>query len=258
MSELSRAVPRLMPVRFHCSHDSMQFSDSASQMRHDAVTIFARARKRNDLWVTGTEAGQSTLRDILHDVANEYGYTFYVKGDCWVAVLRSDIVNGSTDRGYVQVLKSSEGFGKHTDRGIVWFSWESEKLKTRVTVGVAHYLTHGRNPGDPNFDENNEMARAVGDWAKEHGKGHNFVFYAGDQNIVDRVADTFRGEELTSFWDELGKWENTGHGNIDVLATFNKDKRVKAVAINALNDSEFKLNADHYRVEGTLEALVAA
>jgi hypothetical protein len=234
----------------------MQFSDSPSQMRHDAHTIFARAKKRGELWVTGTEAGQAVLRDILHDAANKHGFIFYVRGDCWIAVMRADIVGGTLKHDYEQFLKSSDGVGRHTDRGVVWVSWVSVTLEGRVTVGTSHYLTKGRRSGDPNYDENNEMTQGVGEWAQEHGKGKALVFYAGDQNVVDRVADTFRGEDLTSLWDELGKWENTGHGNIDVIATYNKDKRVTAASIDALKDSDFKLHADHYRVEGTIEVLI--
>src|SRR5690606_34500732 len=130
-------------------------------------------------------------------------------------------------------------------KGLVHVSFESSNEDLgRVAVGAAHYLTDARRPSSPYWVWNEKLGEEIGKWAREEGKGPALVFYGGDQNMADRrndepQGDTFFGEPLTSTWDELRKWENTGHGTIDVIATYNKDGRVSALRTNALNDREF-------------------
>ena len=57
------------------------------------------------------------------------------------------------------------------------------------------------------------------------------------------------GGPLTSAWDELGIYQNTGHGNIDVIASYDRDRRVRAEHIQAFPDSDFPLATDHFLVE---------
>lgn len=228
-------------------HCSMQYSDTPDQMNADANAIFARAAKRDVGWVTGTEAGQPALRAALKSACEKYGFRFYVHADSWVAVSRERI-DGNFETGFEPVLQSTEGAGRHTDRDLVWASWD-DKYIGHVTVGTIHYLTHGRKKGDPNYELNLRICRAIADWGRVAGAGKSLVFYGGDQNIVDRDNDTFAGAPFTSAWDELGHWESTGHGNIDVIASYDEDVRVEAAYCRALDDAEFKLNADHYPVE---------
>lgn len=75
---------------------------------------------------------------------------------------------------------------------------------------------------------------------------------ADDRNNEPQ-GDTFFGQPLTSAWDELNRHESTGHGNIDVIASYNKDGRVKALDIVALDDKEFFLHTDHFLVEATFQ-----
>jgi hypothetical protein len=94
------------------------------------------------------------------------------------------------------------------------------------------------------------LAQAIGALAEEKGAGNALVFYGGDQNIVDRTYDTFLGQaDLTSCWDELQRWENTGHGNIDVIASYDRDGRVRCLKATVLDDTEFPLFTDHWYVE---------
>jgi hypothetical protein len=65
----------------------------------------------------------------------------------------------------------------------------------------------------------------------------------------DRKTDTFFVAPMTSAWDELDKYENTGHGPIDVIASYDHDGRVKAKYIRALDDKEFSLHTDHFLIE---------
>jgi hypothetical protein len=232
----------------------MQFSDDVVQMVHDADAIFARERSRGARWGTGTEAGDDALRRALRAAARRNGYRFTVDRDVWVAVDEAVIEPGSWKTGFELALESFEGTGKHTDKGVAWAQWDDVDLG-QVTVGAGHYLTRGRPSGKgeyrENLDENLRFARVIGDFGREHGKGSALVFYNGDQNIVDRIDDTFLGEDFTSSWDELGRYENTGHGNIDVLASWDHDGRVSAGAVRALDDSEFRLFTDHFLVEGS-------
>lgn len=228
-------------------HCSMQFSDNPDEQRHDTDAILARAAKRGVAWITGTEAGAATMRAALKSSCEKYGYRFYVQGDCWVAVEKARIT-GNYQTGWEPVIGSKEGSGKHTDRGIAWVSWADRDLGD-VTVGASHFLTNGRREGDVNYELNLEMCAEIKKWGREHGAAKALVFYGGDQNTVDRIADTFAGAPFTSAWDELGQWESTGHGNIDVVASYDEDVRVEAAYIRALDDSEFKLFADHYPVE---------
>ena len=123
----------------------------------------------------------------------------------------------------------------------------------QVSVGVSHYMTHGRKPSDEYYNANTKLTRAIGEWGKEHGKGRKLAFYAADANIVDRTDDVFRGAPFTTLADELKDHQNTGHGAIDVIASYNADKRVKGTYWRVLDDKEFPLTTDHFLCEGGFE-----
>jgi hypothetical protein len=256
-------------------HASLQFSDRPAQQEQDIKDLFARARKRGVWFITGTEAGPGAepTGELLLSAGAAAGYRVWVPSehrgpgrstDCWVAVDSSRIKKGSWKKGYEPVIPGSKHlyaaagisaeFPKWGPKGIVWVSFENEDIG-ETSVGAAHYLTKGRGPkGQPikgidHFHWNKELAAAIGDWAREHGKGRAIVFYGGDQNIVDRTEDTFFGQPLTSAWDELDRYENTGHGNIDVIASYDADGRVEAKAVRALDDTEFFQHSDHFVLE---------
>lgn len=251
----------LRPVRVRAAHVSMQHSDTATEMRADAVRLFRRERSRGAWWVTGTEAGGGSLRDALESAARRFDYRLHVRRDVWVAVAKERVAGGSWETGFEEAVDHTEGRGKHGDIGVAWASF-SDHMLGRISVGCSHFLTKGRPVGPArmrvNLDHNREAAAVVGRWGVERGKGSALAFYAGDQNIVDTgrhaKADTFLGEaEFTSAADELGRWENTGHGAIDVLASFDRDRRVSAVETYVLDDREFFLNTDHFLVEAAFD-----
>lgn len=259
LREMRIPTPKPEPVyqTLKMAHASMQFSDTDAQMEADAVALFARARRKGWGWLTGTEAGgekAKPLPRLLRREARENGYTFHIERSVWAAV-SEDLATTEPTSSWHPAIRASEGNHTHMERGVLAVEFPTEL--GRISVGVSHYLTQGRRPGDPNYALNTRLARAIGDWAMEAGAGKGLAFYHGDQNIVDRTDDTFRGEPLTSLWDELSKWRNTGHGNIDVIATYDADARVEAKAIRALDDERFKLNTDHFLVEGavTVKAL---
>lgn len=254
--------------RLRFAHASMQFSDSTRQKDHDARVVFTRGYHI----ITGTEAGPGASADLrlaLHRHARANGYRLFIPGrptDCWVAVDR-DLITGGWEKAYEPVipgsgsLDQSAGGRRWGPKGVVSVGFDTEDLG-HISVAAAHYLTGGRRPGPAgthggvdHYAWNTRLAHAIGEWAKEAGKGKALAFYGGDQNIVDRTDDTFRGAPLTSAWDELGKYENTGHGNIDVIASYDRDGRVSWKSIRALDDRELFLHTDHFLVEAVAEVV---
>lgn len=247
------APPKPTGLIVDCMHASMQFSDNPRQHKADANRIFARAQKIGARWITGTEAGPGSdgLGEILSAVADLTGYRFYTvsKTDGWIAVKKSFIASGWKGA-YHELFPGKAHL--HSSRGILSVEFNTVHLG-HVTIGTGHYLTHGQVKGDPFYPQNLVYAAAIGTWGRNAGRGSKIVFYGGDQNTQDRSVDTFRGQPFTSLWDELHTYESTGHGVIDVIASYNGDNRVKGHSINALTDAEFPLNTDHFLVEGAFE-----
>lgn len=238
-------------------HISLQFSDDKDATSEDVHRVFKRARDRSVAWITGTEAGQEETRRALKHAADQFRYHLHIAGDVWVAVDRNLVVNGSWEHGWMKAIDASQGTGTHGDRGICWVSFRTTNHLGRITVGASHYLTNGAVPGDPNYRLNTDLTRAIGRWGRAHGAGRGKVFYGGDQNIQDREYDTFRGQPFTSLADELRHWETTGHGNIDVLASYDRDGRVRGKYVRSLDDAQFPLHSDHYLVEGGFRVIPA-
>lgn len=271
-------------MKVRVAHSSLQYSDSPSQHTSDIEKLFKRANLRRYGWITGTEAGPgaNNTSDELERVGREHGYHMYVpsagKGqgwatDCWLGV-RKDLISGNWEDGFDPIIPGSKElyadlnpepkFPRWGPKGLVRAAFDCDALQGRVNICAAHYLTGGRNPdhstvhGVDHFAWNGKLAEAVGAWAKEVGHGRNLAFYAGDQNMADAKndqpqGDTFYGEPLTSLADELKDWQNSGHGPIDVIASYNRDGRVTGANFRVFDDSEFKLETDHFLLEGVFE-----
>lgn len=270
--------------RLRVAHIAMQFNDTDQQHTSDIEKVFHREKMRKCAWIAGTEAGPGSgnTGEELVQVAKANGYVPWVPAEMakghgrasgqWIAVRKDLIVPGTYDKGFISAIPGSqelyqkEGLDPDLNprwgpRGLVWVKFEIAGLG-EFNVGCGHYITKGRNPGAQSvfhgidhYKWNNVLAKTIGDWAEEVGKGSALAFYSGDQNKLDnknseKQGDTFNGAPLTSTWDELKKYESTGHGPIDVLATYNRDGRVKALTTRALDDREFPLATDHYLLEG--------
>lgn len=235
-------------------HISMQFSDTPEQMRADAEAIFSRAKKKHVAWITGTEAGRGAdpLRSLLKEAADQNGYRFWMGSgsDTWFAVSRDLIDSGWEAYKGPPVIPGKAG--QYTTKRVTSVSFTNDKLG-RITVIAGHYLTKGKPSKDPelsqNLEENRRLAIAIGEHAKLMGAGTGLVWYGGDQNISDRLEDTFFEQPLTTAGDELGVWPGTGHGPIDVIASYDPDVRVTAESFDALRDREFFLHSDHFWIE---------
>lgn len=230
-------------------HHSGQFSDSDRQHEHDAEVVFSRDAD----WFTGTEAGEDPMRTIYREAAHDHGCTFFQFKSNWIAIRESLIKKHSYKTFQQTVVDNSQVIGPGHDLNYVGASFVNENLG-QVTVIGSHYATKGTPSGRDaehrrNLAVNKVLAEAIVKAIEEYGQGRAIAFYGGDQNIVDTINDTFFGGDVTSAWDELGRYENTGHGNIDVIATYDKDKRVTALSAQAFDDSEVRLASDHFLIE---------
>jgi hypothetical protein len=236
-------------------HASLEVFDSTAQKTVDVAKIFDRAARRDVAWITGTEAGEDPLKSIVRTAAATHGYTFALYKGNFVCVRKSFLKTGSYGHGGHTVVDNDEVFGPGHDLNYVWAEFDHKTLG-HITVVGSHYATKGRQ-GDVtplyrrNTEENLRLATAIGKFMVKQGEGAALSFYGGDQNDTDKLQDTFFGQPVTSLWDELQHYETTGHGPIDVIASYDRDGRVKGASINALNDREFSLHSDHYLVEGS-------
>lgn len=274
-------------MRVRVAHVSMQYSDGPSQHTADLTKVFDRAVARKVAWVTGTESGPGAndTSDEIVRIAREHDYRPWVPSagkhdhpgwatDAWLAV-RKDLITDNWEEHFTEAIPGSAEvyrdagikaeFPKWGPRGLVTVGFDCAALQGRINLCAAHYLTHAHKQGaDPethgidHWKLNEKLAQAVGDWAVKVGHGHDLAFYAGDQNMSDQKndapeGDTFMGEPFTSLADELKDWQSTGHGPIDVIASYNRDRRVTGVNFQAFNDREFSLNTDHFYLEGVFD-----
>lgn len=231
------------------AHFSLQHSDPTSQKQHDAVKIFSR----NYAAIFGTEAGEEDTKRVLRVAAHNAGYMLFIRLGNWVCVRRNLIMPNTYRTGYKVFVDNDELTVKQYHLNAVWAQCTMKNIG-KVTFIASHYSIKGRPDAKTaeyrqNLEANKKLAHGIGDLADKMGAGSALVFYGGDQNIIDKKNDTFFGESLTSAWDELKRWENTGHGNIDVIASYDKDRRVRAKYIRALDDKEQFMYTDHFPVE---------
>ena len=242
-------------VRITMAHDSLQFSDTRDQKLEDVADVFDRADALGAWWVTGTESGDQPLSGIVKREARRHGFRLHRNRGNWIAVRRDKITPGTYRTGVVFVAHRDEFEGRGRDRAFPWVKFTNVDVGT-IAVAAGHYPTKGKRPGDPNHHINRRYAAKLGAWARRHGKGKALAFYQGDQNMPDDKVDTFLGQPLTTCWDELGKYPGTGHGVIDVIASYDKDGRVSCSWARALNDRQFHQHSDHFHIEAGYDVRV--
>lgn len=238
-------------VDLDCVFAPQQFSDTKEQKKKDVKKLF-KVYRHCDI-IAGTESGEEPLRSLVRNFGEKAGFKVYLVRGHWIAVNERIISPRGWQQRYVPVLESFQGKGKHTDRGLALVRFDHLLTGDQITVTAGHYLTQGGRAGDPNWDWNGRYAKAIGRTAKAEAKGHGVFIYMGDQNTEDRLFDTFKGEPITSVWDELKKYPKT-HRNrtIDVIATYDKDKRMKAIKAWVENDKDRFFHFDHFVTRATL------
>lgn len=247
-----------MAAHITLQHSSMEFSLTPKQHEHDAKAVFTLD---SDV-ITGTESGHTnSLFRQIPDAGHAAGYWVWVHpyGE-WVAVAHS--FGKVTDHGFIHVLDSypgPAGQGGHSPRGIVWARIEPKIGFGAVTVGVAHWLTQPDEQREPG--SNAKLETALGHFAADTGAGRDLCFVNGDTNLNDRRVDVFGGAApLTTCWDELGVWPSThgpSGGTIDMISSYNHDRRVTCRSAHAYPDTELRLNSDHQTIRATYAVAVA-
>lgn len=235
-------------VRLKIMHASLQFSDRPYQQRHDIIEIF---RAGADV-ITWTEASPDNANyRLVKEIGPKYGYTVHAPGaGVGVAVKKS--LGRVVNRGFIKVAPGKAG--QYSNRGISWVEIDVPWQRESVFVGAVHYVTKGRTPRDgARYWINRRFAQAIGAFARTRGQGRRLVFVNGDFNILDNKMDVFFGEPLTTCWDELKKWPNTGHGNIDAISSYDGDGRTKCISARAYNDKAWELFTDHFPIEAVYE-----
>ncbi len=240
------------------AHASLQFSDTAKQHTEDITAIFSRGY---DV-ITGTEAGPGAgnTRDELKRIGALKGYHVHVTAryDTWVAVKKSLVKDSLKTGAEFAIWRSSKHTpkppGRWGDRGVVWISWNMGPTFGTLSVGAVHNLTW-KGAGEAIKKKTDiEYAKVMQAWADVHGKGTLLAFIGGDFNRSDKTNDVFMGQaKFKTCWDDLKKWPNTGHGNIDAIARYKPDGRVKCVGARVLDDKKLFLNTDHFLVEAEYE-----
>lgn len=266
-------------MQVRTAHVSMEFGDSRDQHTHDAEAIFDKAVDRRYAWVTGTEAGASAnnLGEELVRVGREAGYRLWVpseqaergeeRPDGWLAV-RNDLIKGDWKRDFQSVIPSANqlyrqnnvdpntrGLPHWAAKGVISASFESIPKLGKISVGVSHHLTGGRHPEDDvsggidHYEWNEKLDREISRWMRESAKGSALAFFNCDRNASDRRSDQ-EIADATTLADELKAYQNTGHGDIDWMLSYNNDGRVSGRSFTVFDDSELFLHGDHYFCEG--------
>lgn len=273
-------------MRVRVAHASLQFGDTDKQHTADIELIFDRCVDRKTAWVTGTEAGPGSgnTGEELIRVAREHGYKPWVPStqsrgrgratDAWLAV-REDLVVSGWETNYIEAIPGSqqlyEELGLDPDlnprwgpKGLVTAGFQSVPKLGQVNIGVAHHLTKGQNPkkstfhGVDHYELNERLDETITEWMREVGRGPALAFFSTDRNASDKSEQVIKFG--TTLADELENWQNTGHGPIDWMGSYDRDGRVTGHRFEVLDDSELRLHTDHFFLEGvyTIEPIKTA
>jgi hypothetical protein len=162
----------------------------------------------------------------------------------WVA-LNKRYLQGFTKGFAGPFVPAQGGRGGHAARGVTWVSGESRTGNLgKITVGSCHYLT---DRSEAAHDQSNApIVQGIAKWGREKGMGKDVVFIGADTNTNDKALDVFSGKPFTTIADELKKYPPT-HGRrvIDIIASYDADKRVKAKAYTVAGDKDYPLYSDH-------------
>lgn len=227
-------------------------------MRLDLQAIFAHARKVGNVILTGTEAAEGRAsHDLLPEIGGAVGfYVFAQAFGEWVCIDRSWAT--PLGHGYTHVLdafhaKASQG--GHQPRGITFVQAapRDRSIAPVVTAGSFHLMTANSEAADT--QKNLTLQRALGKYAHHYGRGRRLVFANGDANLHDDREDVYAGSPLTTCWDEIRSWPTTHppHATIDVIGSYDRDRRVRCVDARSLTDRQVRLHTDHYLIEATYE-----
>ena len=248
-------------------HYSGLFKNSASKYNKLGKVVsdgqwykdLIKVMNKNPAWITGTEAGENPNWKDIKRAAAVRGYVVRRIRSNWVGVKRSLIKKGSFSWGHEIVAKSKQVATPGHDLSIIWATF------THVTPGVGKISvlgTHYPIKGDPgrkskeyliNLKWTKKLAERLGHHARRLGKGKALCFAGLDTNILGNLSDPFFGNPFVTCWTDRKKYPGTGHGNIDVIARFKGDARVKCVSTRVFRDAQMHLYSDHFLVQAVYE-----
>jgi hypothetical protein len=89
-------------------------------------------------------------------------------------------------------------------------------------------------------------SRLLSRWLTQAGSGSALAFVNGDFNVNDLRFDFDLGVgNFTSLGDLLDRHPDTGHGPIDGMCKYDRDRRVTARSLQVLDDDELFQHSDH-------------
>lgn len=215
-----------------------------------------------------TEASRDPVRGAIETIAAAYGYHYVdSRGGAKIAVHGRHRMMYERELSVLDAYDSPSGRGNYDERDVLLATFETP-AGNRVTLAECHWITaYGR--GNESRDEKHErQTRAVIRAVRRAADGDGIAFFAGDLNEPDTTDDDasssydrhapdylFRRHGLVTVWDELDRYPDThgrdpgrpGGGTIDVVGSFDGDRRVRAVDVK-LVDGEAK---DHDTVVAT-------
>lgn len=234
-------------------HSSLQFSDTSAQQKADISDLF---EKGVDFPIkTGTEAGPEPGNDNrkwLIKYAKQYKHNIHFSRSNWIAVDRAIVKKGSFERGMRFLVDNDQTWGKGHDTVLAYVGFQHvDPGMGQVWQGCVHFPLRGDDPGEPNFRINKRVALGCSRWMAWAGQGWDIAFLNGDFNTND-IRNNFDQNvgNFTSMADELDRHPNTGHGPIDGLCSYDRDKRVSAKWYQVLDDKEFFQHSDHFVLRG--------
>jgi hypothetical protein len=242
------------------AHISLEFSDGSKQHTADIEKVFNQGYH----YITGTEAGNGAgnTRSELERCAQKFGYLLATaRGyDTWVAIRKSFVVDGTWKTGTNKAFSASSEFdpkprGTWGTKGVVWAEFRDQNLGV-ISIGSIHPITAKAAGVEIKKQTDALMMTTVEKWGAKHGKGTLLAFIGGDINKNDKKLDVFLKAPFTTCWDELKVWPSTGHGTIDVIASYDDDARVRCLRARAHDDTDFFLNTDHFLITADYEIQV--
>jgi hypothetical protein len=187
-----------------------------------------------------TEAAR--YRSVLRRACKDRGYQLVLppEGDTAIA-LRGD--HELLANGWQPVVASSHK-PLHGPRGIHVATFRPAGTRERISVCELHNVRAVVSGA-----QQLAMVRELGEAVAAAGRGSRLAFYMGDMNHDDRRKDYspydrhLRKLDLTSCWDELGRWPATHeHGTtIDVVGSYDPDNRVTCLRARTWH----QLHSDH-------------
>lgn len=229
-------------LTLHLQQASLQRTDDAhGETLPDLETILGRRAH-----VVGFTEAQG-FHPELTAAARRHGYRLLLPsdGDTAMAVRGDVLVRGHAVRRVSPARPNRPGQPGHVARNILTAQLVADE--ELVSVSEAHWTTRKGDAGG----ERLAMTQAMAEVVAQEAAGSRLGFWLGDTNSDDRpqphgvVDGALKAGQLTSCWDELGRWPAThGRQTLDVVGSYDPDHRVTCKRAKVWH----QLHSDHRQV----------